>query len=301
MNIGHNNPPEDISPVDAISKRLEREYKAMVEEFGEIEFAAFTLPDAKDIKTEDDAEKVTAYIQACKAFNSRVGKTHKAEKEDFLKLGKAVDDFFYRGFRDPLLKRIETSEELLRPYLTAKAEKLRIQRELEAEAARKAAAERQAQIDAENAKLAKLREEQEAAAKALREAADAEAAEAAAAALQEKLVEESKAQAEADALAAVAAAEQNAEEAKERALKRAPKGPSVKKTYEPSGAANFDAIRKTMGPLGPYLTDAVIMGAIERAGREATEENPPPTLPGIVWNIKETAIVRAARGTNTHE
>ncbi len=294
-NIGHNRPPLDVRQ-DGLRADLKDTYSQLFEAVGDIEVDVYGLPAAADIKTEEDAEKVRAYVQKAKAVVKDALAKHKTEKEEFAVLGKVVDDVFFRGVRDPVQRNITTAENLLAPYIQAQqfaaAEKARLLRE-EAERLRKEHAETD-RLAAE--KAAALEAEARAQAEALRAVADESTLTEATNELVAKESARVEQQAAADADKLEAAKNINKVEAAARqAAKSAPKGMAVKTIQTPQ-VTNLVAVRATMGRLGVHFLEKEILDALARAGKDASAKDiEPPHIDGVQWVLTQDTTVRAAR------
>ena len=289
MNIGHNNPPADPF-VDGLKERA----RELLDSMASIEVTALTLPDAVDIKTDADAQIVLDAIGDFKAHVRQAEALRKAEKDDFLRLGRLVDEFFTTQIKAPIQTHIAAAEASLVPYLTAKKEAAAALARAEAAKAEEARLARLAAIRAAEAEAAKEREAAEAAAAALRDetvAVDIEAtADDMRAATAASLAQEQ----EADRIRAEQIAEEERAAAAARAAARAPKGPQIVVYWTPL-SVDYDKVRAQSGLIGPYLTDAVISGALDRAGSSVDSESALPAFDGVVWQSHQTTKARARR------
>jgi hypothetical protein len=292
--IGHNNPPVEELAVE-LELRLKRQYPELASEWAELEEASFSLPRPEDIDDDAKAMVVQNFIKNLKAYAKKVSSCHEKEKAEFLVLGRKVDSFFNVGYKKPCEERVIESEKILKPFLLAKAE-AEAARRLEEEERRKA-------IEAE-----RLRREEEIAEAARK--AEAEAAEAARK-IREAENEEARKIAEAEMRQVTAAAEEAREEAHAElqqsieqekqivaiskvAAKTAFKGSKIIIKYSVQ-SIDWIKLRATLGPLEPYLIDSVLEGALSKAAREGTAENPPPTINGVVWGKSEDVRTTARK------
>lgn len=292
---GHNRPPIALRAED-LKTELSGQYLTLKKELAALETDFHALPQPEAINSDEIAAEVNAWIQRAKKFGRDISNSHNAEKEEFKILGKAVDDFFFRGFRDPNEDNVKAAENKLRPWSLAKAraaeEKARLIRE---EAERKAAEERakEAARQAEAERLEAVAREQ---ATALRETENlADADEAAKALLEAEANKLHRAQLDEEERLN-AAKEQNKMAAQARAAeKEKPKGVTTKTHFEPINC-DWDKIRAGLGALGPHFLQGNIEDALLRLGKCFTGDQAPPAIDGVTWHQATTTSVRATRG-----
>lgn len=138
----HNRPPSAVDP-DAYA-----DFEARVRDFAD---AAGAWLDLREIRDEEQAGKLKDFIDGARALWKQIDDGRKRDKEPHLTASKAVDDAF-KVLLGPIEKAVERTKQLQTAWLVAEkkrrdaaqAEAQRIAREQEAaaEAARRAAAER---------------------------------------------------------------------------------------------------------------------------------------------------------------
>jgi hypothetical protein len=92
--IGHNNPPEPIDPVAALTERLAIDHADLITGFHDLELACARVPDP--IMSEAEAGLATDFIAQCQLQIKTAEAAHKREKGLFLASGRVVDAFFKR-------------------------------------------------------------------------------------------------------------------------------------------------------------------------------------------------------------
>lgn len=80
--IGHNSPP--------LSERLQMDYDHLAEQMGDVR----ALPALPPIMDDDDLEDYAERAKRLKVLMTAIEKARKAEKEQILKDGRTIDDFF---------------------------------------------------------------------------------------------------------------------------------------------------------------------------------------------------------------
>lgn len=275
--VGGNNPPLD-RPED-LAKRLEREYADLLAEVSDIEAGAFGLP--PEPSTDEEATLVSDHVVAAKKLVKRLEDARTEEGKPYLDAKRIADAWFAdagdlltdkdRGLIGRLTERVGI-------YNRAKAARLEADRRAAAaEAERKAEEARQAQRRAQEEADRQARAAEEAQA-AIRQAADATARAAA-----EKQMRDAETAAAAARKAAVGAGKDAAKEERvadqnERAadgatgnLSRVSAGGSTSSVTKVWTHTITDAktLMDSLGPLGAFLDNGVIMAALARAVREA--------------------------------
>jgi hypothetical protein len=92
--LGHNNPPEPVSPLETLDLRLSKTYRELVVRFIELGIGCTRVPQL--LESSEQAAIATDFIAQCQAHIRTAEAAHKAEKEFFLKGGRIVDGFFKR-------------------------------------------------------------------------------------------------------------------------------------------------------------------------------------------------------------
>jgi flagellar biosynthesis GTPase FlhF len=166
--IGHNS----LAVGEDLIDRLQMDHTDLLERWDQLHASEARMPVIKD---EESARKVSDYIDLINGLINRANAEHKKVKEPYLTGGRQVDEFFFRGVRDPatdLKKRVSMK---LKAYMDERAAAERRARE-EAERAAREEAERKAREAAEAAKSLQDESELEAAIAAEEEARQAEIA-----------------------------------------------------------------------------------------------------------------------------
>lgn len=288
---GNNPPPEDLAEM------LAEQHATLIEQQGDHELAASALP--KEVKADADVEAVTAWVVKARALAKAAETERETAKRPVLERGRAIDSFF-NAIRDGLRDKAAAVERRNAPYLAAKAEAARRERE-RIEAEKRAAAEEARRRQGEEAEAARRAErEADEARRRVAEAQDQESIDAAAEAvrqaeLQAQLAREAEEQAQKDAQAAEKSADRDA---------RAAAGGALAKTGSETGSANVrqewrfrvanqgDLIR-SLGPLGQYLGDTAVTEALRRA----MKAEPKPVIPGVEFFTETVAKTTARRGS----
>jgi hypothetical protein len=298
--LGGNDPPTDLELLQA---RLERDYEPLAAEAAAIEVRAFTLPEKP--ATEAECATLIEFVAAAKAVVKKAEGDHTTEKKPHWDAGKAVDVFF-KSLWTPLETRITANEARISAFMRAKAEAQRQER-----LAAQREQDRLAQVARdEAARLEKVardaEEEAERKAAALRKAATPEQRQEIAAELNE---------AEQDASAARHGAQEATKEATQAERVGESHGRAAggsvgrlgKVTTSGAGASHStfwnhrvvdeEALKASLGPLGPYLADDAINSAIGAAKREAVAAKTIEALavPGCEFFEDSRATVRQAR------
>lgn len=151
--VGHNSQAM-ILVGDDLTDMLAMENAEILSRRDELVEAESRMPEIVDTET---AKKASDYIDFLNALNGNMQAAHDEAKKPYLAGGATVDEFFYRGIRDPIAGVLMRVKGMLKKYLDAK---------LAAERKARDEAERTARLEAE--RLA--REAQEAASKLTSEA-----------------------------------------------------------------------------------------------------------------------------------
>lgn len=271
--IGGNIPPLD-SP-DQIKPRLDRDHAVLIGKIAQAELERFELPEAP--ATDEECAQITDFVVKLKGFNAELEKARTSEGRPYLE-GQRVVNTYFGGFSTEIDKQVDpkNGELVKRIGIYARAKALREQ------------AERLAEEQRQRAEAARL--EQEAEAKRREAEASQRAADEAAAKIRAAATAEERTAAEAEMRQADAHAEiarDKAEEAAEGAAKadrradahgraaegdvgklsRVSTGGSTSSVTETWGHAITDAaaLIKSMGLLGPYISNTEISSALSRA------------------------------------
>jgi hypothetical protein len=151
--IGGNRPPEPIgdfvtSDVAVLQARLERDYRATVARFVELELGAKKVP--ARITNDQDASTTVDWVgQQCKVLIAQAERDHAKEKKPYLLPGRVVDRFFLDRIRR-LTNVIGPIERRVQLYYDAKKAEVRRQED----AARRRAQETAIKAAAEAERLA---------------------------------------------------------------------------------------------------------------------------------------------------
>lgn len=286
--------PNDQNPEKpAIVARLEEKHKPLFDVLGTFELDEFTLPAATDIKTDEDAAKVTKFAKAAREKAREAEKIRTEEKADFLKAGQAIDGLFNRTLKEPLLALAEKAEQRLAPYLAAKAAAEEARRREEQERLRIAQDEARAR-EAEARAAAEAREaEARAAAEAVRRANGDAEREAAAAQLQAAEAARQVEQAAADQAATDTAKTERLVGQHEKVLEKGVGRMSATKVGGAGeGSARLEekwvhaivdaaALDESLGPLAPFLPAHVLTDALARVAKEHEDRL---AIPGVKFS-----------------
>src|ERR1700730_8894683 len=138
--LGHNNPPEQLDPIDALDMRLAKTHRELVVRFIDLELGCDRVPNP--LQSEADAAAATDFIAQCQSHIKKAEAAHKQEKEYFLKAGRNVDAFFKRrctrltGALVPIAVRLKAYRDQIAAHEAQRHEDAR--RDSEAEAQRAA-------------------------------------------------------------------------------------------------------------------------------------------------------------------
>lgn len=286
--------PNDPNPEKpAIVARLEEKHKPLFDVLGTFELDEFALPAATEIKSDEDAAKVTRFATAARAKAREAERVRTDEKADFLKAGQAIDGLFNKGLKEPLLALAEAAEKRLAPYLAAKAEAEAARRREEQERLRIAQEEAQ-QRETEARAAAQAREaEAAAAAEAVRRASGDAERETAALAMQEAEAARIVEQAAADQAATDTAKTERLVGQHEKVLAKGVGRMSATKVGGAGeGSARLEekwvhaivdaaALDASLGPLAPFLPAYVLTEALARVAKEHEDRL---SIPGVKFS-----------------
>ena len=255
----HNRPPADADP---LADRLADDYAGMVDRTTELENALGRAPAAV---TEENIDRVNAYIAQLGEHAKQLEKTREGEKADYLRAGRTVDGFF-KKLAERIDKPKRIMQERLRVFLTAKADAERKIREEQARRER----EEQERLEAE------ARELEERLATAAREAEEARQAALAADPAHQAALAAAAAKAEQDAIDRAIAAQEAAE--RQRATAEAAQRQAEAKTAD---------LARTRGAIGGTASLATVI--------DFEIEDPTKAIAGVANLIEPGAIERAIR------
>lgn len=299
--IGANKPPLDTA--ETVAKRLEREHAALLTEASMLEAESLALPEAPE--TDEDSAKISDHVVKVRRVAKRLEDTRTEAGRPYLEAGRVINELF-NDFRNPLIEKgkglADRLTERVTIYNSAKAERERAER-LERERQERARAEAARQEEDR-----KRREADEAARKAdeaaanLRAAKNKEARDAAEAEMREQNRVAAAARREAETQASTAASADRRADQNERAA-AAPTGQlgrvsaggstsSVTKTWTHT-ITDAALLMRSLGPLGPYLSNDTISQALARAVRERNAAGSIETfvVPGVrFWQEAKTNI-----------
>jgi hypothetical protein len=268
--IGHNS-GDTPEVVDPLIERVQKTHAAIFDAPADFELERLALP--KEVKTEDDATAVRAFVAKVQKAVRDAEKARKAEGEDYLR-GKQKIDGAFNGVKSTLESLATKITERLTPYLRALEAAENARRAAEIEKARvEAAAQAAKEAEAREAEKA-ARDAEEAAQAAIRQAntdreraAAQEAARAAGVAAQR-----AKDQAEAAQDAGIAAdrvADTHAAvlAGGPGALTRTGGGGASSKLeeYWDWSISDMAMVRQQLGILGPHFLEGEVTKAVERA------------------------------------
>lgn len=302
---GNNVPPLD--PPQTLLQRLEREHAALFTEVSVLRAKSYELPEAPE--NDAEAAQVSDYVVDVKKLAKRIEDARTSEGRPYLEGTRIVNALFgdtgellvakKTGLADRLTERVGI-------YNRAKAEREAADRRAKAaEEQRKADEARAAQERAQHEADEKAREAERAAA-AIRAAKSADERKAAEAAMRvaDKGAADSRREAAAagkEAAGAERRAHQNerAAAAPTGALGRVSAGGSTSSvtqrwTYR---VTDRSALWASLGPIGGYLAEAVVLEAIARAVSKASTAGNADTLvlPGCEVYLESHTNIRGAR------
>jgi hypothetical protein len=277
--MGANVPPLDRA--DQLHPRLEREYADLLAEVAQVEADSFALPEAPD--TDEAAATLSDHVIKAKGVLKRIEEARTDVGRPYLEGQRVINAWF--GEAGELLADKDTG---VVARLTARVGVYNKAKAAREEADRLAAA-REAERRAQEARAEERRKQEEADAAArraeeaqaeIRRAADAEARKAAEAKMREADAEAAKLRKEATGAGKDAAKAERQAEQNERAasgatgnLSRVSAGGSTSSVtkFWTHTILDADALMASLGPLGPFLGNGVIMEALARAVREAAQ------------------------------
>lgn len=137
--LGHNNPPEELTPDHALAKRildLGVQFKGWLEKVG-------GAP-----KTQAEAEILGGYANKFKDFENEAVSKHKVEKQPHLDAGRQVDAKWFSPVRDKAIASRDRVIAIIRAFEKAEDDRKAEEARIANEAARKAAEQTAAQNDA---------------------------------------------------------------------------------------------------------------------------------------------------------
>ena len=286
--VGGNFPPLDHPTL--LRTRLERDHAELIRAAAALELKLVDLPDAPA----DDAQcgALTEYVVEVKRLAKRVDDVRKEAKEPYLEGGRTVDAWF-KELGDPLAGErglVARVTPRITAYNRAKEERERAERRRQEEAARVAAAEAARKAQEERLAAERAAAEAEEAARRLRAAETDEARAAAFSDMQSAETVAQAARSIADDQEKYAAqherkADQHAAAAERGGLGRVATGAATSSVTKVWVGQITDAPKlfASLGPLGPYLPDAEIRAAIDRAVRQAAAQGRVAdlTIPGV--------------------
>jgi hypothetical protein len=303
--VGANSPPLDGA--DFLRTHLGEEFAHLEDEAMALDMARLQLPD--ELKTDADAEQLVAWVAKAKKFAGGSGAAEKARKDKgapYLDAQRTINDFFAALTKDlnDAVKKLEAKHTA---YGRAKAERERAERiRQQQEAARLAEeARREEQRKREEAEAAAQREAEAAA--RMRQATSDEERGAAFEEMQAAAQTSDTLREEADQAGAAAAKSERQADRHERAAegdmtklsRTATDGASasVSKKWKPE-VVNWNALRASLGPLGPHLDSGVIESTLARIVRTQSAGGAVPTFtcPGVEIVEEHKSNIRAARG-----
>jgi hypothetical protein len=300
--IGSNKPPLDHGP-DLIA-RIEREYAALFTDAAALDATAFKLPSAPE--NDEEVALVQDHVIAAKKVAKRVEAMRKAEGRPYLDATDALNDLASE-LSVPIGKLVEGLTARVGIYSRAKTERERAERLAREAEERRIAEEQRKAEEAARLEAERLQRESEAAAARIRAAEGAEA--------RAKAEKEMR-----DAETAAAEQRKQAEAASEAAAKserradtagRAAEGDVGKLSKVSAGGStssvtkkwvgeitNWSALRVSLGPLEPWITDQTIEDAVARAVRLNAQTGSIESLklPGVDIHTEDKTNITAARG-----
>lgn len=289
--IGDNNPPAD----DVIAK-LEEEYADLLTRLADHEIAAAGLP--RQVDSDEDVEKITGWVVKARQLYKDAEAARVKAKDPHLTAGKKIDGFF-GSIKEGLTDRAKTTEARTAPYLKAKRDREEAERQAAARAAEEARRKQEQEAAEARAREEAARKKAEEAAQAIKDAADAESRKAAELAAREASRQAQEAQRESEAADHDAG---KAAKAHEKAERQAAGATSLEKTSGGGGSVKLKMVpkwkfvdeagfKKSLGPIGPFLTQTAIEEALNRAMRDEDQ----PRIPGIYFYEEEEVQTVASR------
>jgi hypothetical protein len=301
-----NNPPED-----PFTARLSEQHQDFLDEQVGLLLAKTKLP--REVNSDDDVAAIAAWELKARALARKAEATRVEATKPWLEMQRKTKTFF-DGIGAALLRQADEVKARSGPYLRAKkereeaaararAEEARRQERIAEEkrhAAEQAAAEAQARADKAAADLRKA--EHDAARHAGDEVGEHAAFEADDA--QTRLQEAARdlQSAEDAGRIAMVQGDQAAQAAGEAALaaqggfalaKTGVAGANVGlKEVWSARVEDAPALRASLGPLAPFLSQGAVLDAVARAGR--SHDRPP--IPGVVYDVTEEVQTSARRG-----
>ena len=291
--VRDNNPPPEQ---DTFLETVQEKHADLLGRIADHEMAKSALP--KVVNTEEEMAAITAWNVKTGALVREAETARVGAKEPYLERGRWIDGLF-NGIKTTLSSGVKPLEERIEPFLKAK----RIAEQAARDAAAKAAREEQQRKDEEARKAREAEMEAarkaEAAAQAIRDAANAEERRKA-----EIATREAEREANIARLTAERAEEHSAwaDKAADKAEARADGGHELDRTVAGGGAVKLkmvpkfritdpEAVRRSLGPLAPYLAKQAVEDAIARASREEAW----PRVPGVTFYEEEEVSTTATR------
>ena len=283
--IGHNNPPDEV---EAFVSRVRLENADLLAERVDLEFDVAGAPKAP--ASDEDVAAINEMVVKLRGYARRLEGAREDAKRPLLGMGRGSDALF-TTVRDAMKATADQLERRNGPFLQAKAVKLEQERQA------KLAEQRRLEQEAEQ------RRQDEAAAAARQKIIDANTAEEreAAAALavnterDAQLARDAEEQAEKDRQKLSKAADRTERKA-DTALERTAGGGGASKLTEErkwrwGREDSREALRASLGPLAPYLSESAVIDAIARAAKA----DPAPIIPGVEFYVDVVASTTASR------
>lgn len=292
--VGDNRPPEG----DPYALMLEEKNQDLWRKMGALERRRLKLPKQPDTQAEVDV--VTDFCADAEMLSREFEARRKEVKDPYLRRGQLIDRTFGEPTKALHLQSLDIAKRN-GPFLRAQQEREAAQRREEARIAREkqrladeaAAAARKAEIEAEMIRAAEENKALEAERQRVRDLEQSAEAEAPTAEANEQAMRDAH-RAQQEAVQRTEAREEEARKAglaADRAERRADQVGDLGKTT--AGAANqranmvwvakvdsWSKVLQSLGALGPFLNEAVIRDAINRAAKHQNR----PDIPGVVYS-----------------
>lgn len=301
--VGGNEPP--LAPPDKIAAALELEHAELLTEAAGLESGSYALPEQP--ANDEESAQVTDYVVRVKKVAKRLEDARTEAGRPYLEAGRNINALF-ADFHGPLVAKKEGLADRLTQRVTIYSNA-----KMEREAAERRERERQERerAEAQRREEQRLRDEAEAA----QRLADEEAARIRNAKnAEERAAAQKRMQ---DAETAAAAARRDADKADEAAGKaerkadvqaRAADGPGLGRVSAAGSTSSVtkewthaitdaQALMRSLGPLGEYLSNDTISQALSRATREraAAGSIGAFVVPGVKFFQQDKTNIRASR------
>ena len=292
--IGHNNPPDEV---EAFVSRVRLENADLLAERVDLEFDVAGAPKAP--ASDEDVAAINEMVVKLRGYARRLEGAREDAKRPLLGMGRGSDALF-TTVRDAMKATADQLERRNGPFLQAKAVKLEQERQAKLAEQRRLEQEAEQRRQDEAAERQRLEDEAAAARQKIIDANTAEEREAAAALAvnterDAQLARDAEEQAEKDRQKLSKAADRTERKA-DTALERTAGGGGASKLTEErkwrwGREDSREALRASLGPLAPYLSESAVIDAIARAAKA----DPAPIIPGVEFYVDVVASTTASR------